>query len=154
MARSLLPRRDMTTTQHDDHPTERVERVERFEQVREGPATTTPAAANVNVGSGGATSVWTATNVVTLIFTVLEVLLLLRFVFKLTGANSNQPLIAALYGATEPLVRPFQGIFPEPAGPPVLDLAALLAVAFFFLIAALVVAIVRAVTSAREPTNP
>ena len=140
----------MTTTQHDDHPTERVERVERFEQVRERPVTTTPATANVNAGSGSATSVWTATNVVTLIFTLLEVLLLLRFVFKLTGANSNQPLIAALYGATEPLVRPFQGIFPEPQGPPVLDIAAVLSIGFLFLIGLLIVALVRAITNPKR----
>ena len=141
----------MTTTHRDDHPTERVERVERYEQVRERP-TTTAGPANVNVGatSGTATSVWTATNVVTLVFTVLEVLLLLRFVFKLTGANANQPLIAALYGATEPLVRPFQGIFPEPQGPPVLDIAALLSIAFLFLIALLIVALVRAITNPRR----
>jgi len=141
----------MTTTHRDDHPTERVERVERYEQVRERP-TTTAGPANVNVGatSGTTTSVWTATNVVTLVFTVLEVLLLLRFVFKLTGANANQPLIAALYGATEPLVRPFQGIFPEPQGPPVLDIAALLSIAFLFLIALLIVALVRAITNPRR----
>jgi uncharacterized protein YggT (Ycf19 family) len=135
------------TTQHDDHPTERVER---YEQLREVPVTTKPAAANVNVGSGSATSVWTATNVVTLIFTVLEVLLLLRFVFKLTGANSNQPLIAALYNATEPLVRPFQGIFPQPEGPPVLDIAALLAILFLFLVALLIVSLVRAITNPKR----
>jgi uncharacterized protein YggT (Ycf19 family) len=141
--------RAMTTTQRDDHPTERVERVERYEKVREVPVTTTPAA-NVNVGSTGATSIWTATNVVTLIFTVLEVLLLLRIVFKLTGANSNQPLIRALYGATEPLVRPFQGIFPEPQGPPVLDIAALLSIVFLFLVALLIVALVRAITNPKR----
>jgi uncharacterized protein YggT (Ycf19 family) len=140
----------MTTRQHDDHPTERVERVERVEQVRERPMTTAPAASNVSVGTGGATSVWTATNVVTLIFTVLEVLLLLRFFFKLTGANSNQPLIAALYNATEPLVRPFQGIFPEPQGPPVLDIAAVLSIGFLFLIGLLVVALVRAITNPKR----
>ena len=140
----------MTTTQHDDHPTERVERVERYEQVREQPVTTRPAAANVNVAPSGATSVWTATNVVTLVFTVLEVLLLLRFSFKLFGANSNQPLIAALYGATEPLVRPFQGIFAEPQGPPVLDIAALLAIVFLFLVALLIVALVRAITNPKR----
>jgi uncharacterized protein YggT (Ycf19 family) len=142
----------MTSTHHDDHPTERVERVERYEQVRERPSMT-PAASNVNVGGttrASPTSVWTATNVVTLVFTVLEVLLLLRFIFKLTGANANQPLIAALYGATEPLVRPFQGIFPEPQGPPVLDIAALLAIAFLFLIALLIVALVRAITNPRR----
>jgi uncharacterized protein YggT (Ycf19 family) len=140
----------MTSAHHDDHPTERVERVERYEQIRERPTTTTPAASNVNVGARSATSVWTATNVVTLVFTVLEVLLLLRFVFKLTGANANQPLIRALYGATEPLVRPFQGIFPEPQGPPVLDIAALLSIAFLFLIALLIVALVRAITNPRR----
>jgi len=145
MARSA-PRND-----HDS--TERVERYER-ERVIERPASTSPASAsNVNVGPTSAVArndaVWAVTRIVTLLFTVLEVLLLFRFVLKLLGANANQPLVSGLYRITEPLVRPFQGIFPEPAGPPALDLAALLAVAFFFLIAALVVAIVRAVTSPR-----
>jgi uncharacterized protein YggT (Ycf19 family) len=150
LARSLLPPEDMTTTQRDDHPTERVERVERYEQVRERPTVSRPAQ-NVNVGATtGPNSVWTVTNVVTLVFTVLEVLLLLRFIFKLTGANANQPLIRALYGATEPLVRPFQGIFPEPQGPPILDIAALLAIVFLFLVALLIVALVRAITAPKR----
>lgn len=142
--------RGMTTTQHDDHPTERVERVERFEQLRERPVIVTPTAPNVNVGASTDKSIWTVTNVVTLIFSVLEVLLLLRFVFKLTGANSDQALIQALYGATEPLVRPFQGIFPEPQGPPVLDIAALLSIVFLFLVALLIVGLVRAITNPKR----
>jgi uncharacterized protein YggT (Ycf19 family) len=120
--------------------------------VTEKPATTSgPATSNVAV-TGGTTHapVWTVTRVVTLIFTVLEVLLLLRFILKLTGANSNQPLVEALYRITEPLTRPFQGIFPEPAGPPVLDIAALLAIVFLFLIGALIVALVRAITAPRS----
>ena len=104
----------------------------------------------MNVAGSSPSSVWTVTNVVTLLFTVLEVLLLLRFIFKLTGANANQPLIRALYGATEPLVRPFQGIFPEPQGPPVLDIAALLSIAFLFLVALLIVALVRAITAPKR----
>ena len=137
---------------HDDHPTERVERVERIEHLHDTPAvTTTPAASNVNVGGGSANGpVLAVTSVVTLLFTVLEVLLLARFIFKIAGANANQPLIAGLYGVTEPLVRPFQGIFPEPSGPPVLDIAALLAIVFLFLIGALVVALVRAITAPRS----
>src|SRR5438876_4320452 len=140
-----------TSAPHDHDTTERVERYER-ERIVERPAVTTPAASNVHVGpttTAATNTVWAVTRVVTLLFTVLEVLLLLRFVLKLMAANANQPLVSGLYGVTEPLVRPFQGIFPEPAGPPVLDLAALLAVVFFFLIAALVVALVRAITSAR-----
>jgi len=148
-----------TSTPRNDHDTtQRVERYER-ERIVERPGYTTPAASNVNVGPTTATvarndAVWTVTRVVTLLFTVLEVLLLLRFSLKLLGANANQPLVAGLYRITEPLVQPFQGIFPEPTGPAVLDLAALLAIAFFFLVAALIVALVRAITSAREPTNP
>jgi len=136
---------------HDDHPTERVERVERIERLHDSPAVTTTPTSNVNVGGGTASApVWTVTSVVTLLFTVLEVLLLLRFIFKISGANANQPLVSALYGVTEPLVRPFQGIFPEPSGPPVLDIAALLAIVFLFLVGALIVALVRAITAPRS----
>jgi uncharacterized protein YggT (Ycf19 family) len=137
---------------HDDHPTERVERVERIEHEHERPVMmTTPSASNVNVGGAARPApVWTVTSVVTLLFTVLEVLLLLRFVFKIAGANANQALVAALYGVTEPLCRPFQGIFPEPSGPPVLDVAALLAIVFLFLVGALIVALVRAITTPRS----
>ena len=136
---------------HDDHPTERVERVERIEHLHDGPAVTTTPTSNVNVGGGTASApVWTVTSVVTLLFTVLEVLLLLRFIFKIAGANANQPLVSALYGVTELLVRPFQGIFPEPSGPPVLDIAALLAIVFLFLVGALIVALVRAITAPRS----
>jgi uncharacterized protein YggT (Ycf19 family) len=144
-----------TSRPRNDHDTtERVERYER-ERIVERPASRAgPSASNVNVGptTGVAArndAVWAVTRIVTLLFTVLEVLLLLRFILKLFGANANQPLVSGLYRITEPLVRPFQGIFPEPSAPAALDLAALLAVAFFFLIAALIVAIVRAITAPR-----
>jgi uncharacterized protein YggT (Ycf19 family) len=140
---------------NDRDTTERVDRYEP-ERVVERPAYTAPASAsNVNVGPTTGVvarndAVWAVTRIVTLLFTVLEVLLILRFILKLFGANANQALVSGLYRITEPLVRPFQGIFPEPSGPPALDLAALLAVAFFFLIAALIVAIVRAITAPRS----
>lgn len=122
---------------------DRVDRVERIERV-ERPADVAPAG-QVNVRTSAASPVWTATRVVTLLFTVLEVLLLVRFAMKLLGANATQPLVSALYGITEPLVRPFQGIFSQTNQPVVFDLPALLAILFLFLVAALVVALVRAV---------
>src|SRR5947209_3998381 len=127
-----------STPRHDHDTTERVDRYER-ERVIERRAYPTPASApNLNLGPTTAVVarndvVWAVTRIVTLLFTVLEVLLLLRFILKIFGANANQPLVSGLYGVTEPLVRPFQGIFHEPAGPPVLDLAALLAVLFFYI---------------------
>lgn len=122
--------------------------------------TTTPPASrsstNVNVSAepakGG--SIWTASRVIALVFTVLEVLLLVRFTLKLLGANEDQPLASAIYGVTEPLVAPFRGIFTQPAGTPVVEIATLLSIIFFVLVAALIVAIVRAVTGKRGESNP
>ena len=112
--------------------------------------------ANVNVSSEPArgASIWTATRVIALVFTVLEVLLLVRFTFKLLGANADQAFVSAIYGITEPLVAPFRGIFAQPAGTPVVEIATLLSIVFFVLVAALIVALVRAYTGRRSESNP
>ncbi|TMG70546.1 MAG: YggT family protein [Chloroflexi bacterium] len=147
--------------QRHDHDTDTTQRVDRYERERivERPTQSAPpGTSNVNVGptTGGPavvanSAVWIVARVVTLFFTVIEVLLLFRFVLKLLGANAQQPLVDGLYRLTEPLVRPFQGIFPQAQGAAI-DLPALLAVVFFFLLAALVVALVRAITGARAPS--
>jgi len=111
---------------------------------------------NVNVSAeparGG--SVWTASRIIALVFTVLEVLLLVRFTLKLLGANADQAFVSAIYGITEPLVAPFRGILAQPAGTAGVEIASILAVIFFVLVAALIVAIVRAVTGKRGESNP
>jgi uncharacterized protein YggT (Ycf19 family) len=96
---------------------------------------------------------WTASRIIALVFTVLEVLLLVRFAFKFLGANADQPFVLAIYGITEPLVGPFRGIFAQPAGTPVVEIAALLSIVFFVLVAALIVALVRAYTGRRAEAN-
>jgi uncharacterized protein YggT (Ycf19 family) len=137
---------DVNETEIIDRPLVE-QRVERVERLRE-PAPVAPAR-QVNVSPNPYAPVWTVTRVITLLFTVLEVLLLIRFAMKLLGANPQQPLVAGLYGTTEPLVRPFQGIWPQANTPVVFDLPALLAIVFLFLIAALVVALVRAIAGNR-----
>jgi uncharacterized protein YggT (Ycf19 family) len=137
---------DVNETEVFDRPV--VEhRVERVERVRE-PRAIAPAG-QVNIGTNPYAPVWTVTRVITLLFTVLEVLLPFRFALKLLGANAQQPLVNGLYAVTEPLVRPFQGIWPQTSTPVVFDLPALLAIVFLFLIAALVVALVRAIAGNR-----
>ena len=103
----------------------------------------------MNVTANPYAPVWTVTRVITLLFTILEIVLLIRFGLKLLGANPQQPLVNGLYAITEPLVRPFQGIWPQTDTPVVFDLPALLAILFLFLIAALVVALVRAIAGNR-----
>jgi uncharacterized protein YggT (Ycf19 family) len=137
---------DVNETEIIDRPVVE-QRVERVERVRE-PAYVAPAG-QVNVSTNPYAPVWTVTRVVTLLFTVLEVVLLVRFGLKLLGANPQQPLVNGLYAITEPLVRPFQGIWPQTNTPVVFDLPALLAIVFLFLIAALVVALVRAIAGNR-----
>src|SRR5262249_1851387 len=109
-----------------DGHTERIERVEHFFESSLAPTTNVSVARSADPSS----VVRASTRLVVVVFTTLEVLLLLRFTFKLAGANAAQPLMAELYGFTDALVRPFQGIFPEPRGVgTVVDLAALLATA-------------------------
>ena len=95
-------------------------------------------------------SIWTASRVIALLFTVLEVLLLIRFFLKLLGANAEQGLVSTINTLTDPLVAPFRGVFSQPAGTPVIEIAALLAILFFILAAALSLGLVRALTGTRE----
>jgi YggT family protein len=119
-------------------------------------APTPRSSTNVNVTAAPAAnaSMWTASRVIALVFTVIEVLLLVRFTFKLLSANADQPFSAVIYGITEPLVGPFRGIFAQPAGAPVVEVAALLSIVFFVLVAALIVALVRAYTGRHAESNP
>ncbi len=140
---TTTPGPDTNETKIIDRPA--IDRVERVETVTTTPAQTTPRQVNVNANPYA--PVWTTTRVITLVFTVLEVLLLIRFTLKLLGANAGQALVSALYGITEPLVRPFQGIWPQTDTPVVFDLPALLAIVFLFLVAALIVGLVRAISA-------
>jgi len=138
-----------TTHEPEVHDTEVIDRpvvehrVERIERVSEP-------ARQVNVRPDAYAPVWTVTRVVVLLFTILEVLLLIRFALKLLGANPQQPLVAALYNVTEPLARPFQGIWPQTNTPVVFDLPALLAIVFMFLVTALIIGVVRAIAGSRS----
>lgn len=93
---------------------------------------------------------WTTSRMVALVFSVIEVLLLVRVAFKLFAANAEQGFVAAIYGVTEPLVAPFRGIFGQPDGTSGVDVAAFLSIVFFLLVGALVVALVRAFTGRRS----
>jgi uncharacterized protein YggT (Ycf19 family) len=104
---------------------------------------------NVSTASSSNSNMWTTSRVIALVFTVIEVLLLVRFIGKLLGANAAQGFVAAIYGITEPLVAPFRGIFTQPDGTQMFEIASLLSIIFFVLVAALILALVRAFTGRR-----
>ncbi len=70
------------------------------------------------------------------IFGIINVLLLLRFIFLALGASQASPFVNFIYGLSRPFVLPFQGIFGEPTfGDAVLEWASLVAIAIYMLIA-------------------
>ena len=78
-----------------------------------------------------------AARVIWFIAGVIEVLLALRFLFVLLGANSGNGLVSFIYAVTYPLVVPFFGIFGYhyQAGVANFEVATLVAMAIYALIA-------------------
>jgi uncharacterized protein YggT (Ycf19 family) len=76
---------------------------------------------------------------------IVEALLLVRIVLLLLAANPDAAFSSWIYGWTAPLVAPFQGVFPNAAGSQgtVLDVAAILAMIVYALLARVVEAAIR-----------
>jgi hypothetical protein len=67
---------------------------------------------------------------------MLEVAIGLRVAFRLLEANEASGFVTFIYNITEPFVRPFQGIFADPASEgAVLDTAALMAMIIWAIVA-------------------
>jgi hypothetical protein len=77
-----------------------------------------------------------ATQLIWLLFGMLEALIALRIGLMLIGANPNSPIVALIYGFTYLFVFPFEGLIGSPAtGGMVLELSSLFAMLIYGLIA-------------------
>ena len=158
MARMLQPAAAMTyrndpTVEPDD--TDVIERERIVERERPAVTPAAPASNNVNVSDGGrggyvATApgpLYYARRVIALLFGILFALLILRIVLLALGANEGNGIVDFIYGATEPFVAPFRGVFSmdeiRPVGRSVFDLAALVALIGYALIELLILAVLR-----------
>jgi uncharacterized protein YggT (Ycf19 family) len=85
--------------------------------------------------------------VVTLIFGILQTLLLLRVLLLLLIANNDNVIVSGILNITDPFVEPFRGMFRldqvSSRSGSMLDVAALVALVGWTLIEALVVAVLR-----------
>lgn len=133
--------------------------VVREREVEPPPAASPAGQVNVNSSPGYApayTPVVTTTapgpltmvrRIVALLFGILEVLLALRVILLALGANSGNALVDGIYNVTEPFVAPFIGVFNinhvSPTGTSVIDIAALVAIVGYALLAVLVDSILR-----------
>jgi uncharacterized protein YggT (Ycf19 family) len=76
-----------------------------------------------------------ATQLVWLLFGILEALIALRFVLKLIAANPDSPIAALIYGFTDLFLLPFKGLTATPAAAGmVLELSSLIALVVYALI--------------------
>ena len=125
----------------------------RERQVTPAPATRPADQVNVNSNPGYVTTTATTgpltvvRRVVGLLFGILEVLLALRVILLALGANSGNGLVDGIYNATEPFVAPFIGVFSinhvHPTGSSVIDVAAIVAIVGYGLLAILIDSVLR-----------
>lgn len=111
-----------------------------------------PPRSQVNVNEGGTASsspgpLSYARRVIALLFGILIVLIALRFLLLALGANAGNGLVDFVYNVSEPFVDVFRGVFSfdhiSPIGRSVIDVAALVAIVGYALLAILIIAILR-----------
>ncbi|HEX7556764.1 MAG TPA: hypothetical protein VF338_09085 [Leptolinea sp.] len=77
-----------------------------------------------------------ATQLIWLLFGILEVIIALRIGLLMIGANPNSPIVALIYGFTFLFLFPFTGLVNSPAvGNMVLELSSIFAMVIYALIA-------------------
>lgn len=119
------------------------------------PAAAPPPAEQVNVNAGAPAPTYVqetsplayVRRVVGLVFGIFIGLIAIRVILLALGANEGNAIVDAVYGITEPLVAPFRGVFSmdvvRPTGASVIDVAAIVAIVGWALIALVIMAILR-----------
>ena len=114
----------------------------------------------VNVNTSGSATRSPSTlsyvrRVVALLFGILIILIGLRFLLLALAANAGNGLVDFIYNTSEPFVAVFRGVFTlehfSPVGRSEIDVAALVAIVGYALLALLIVAVLR--LGDREPTG-
>ena len=154
MARFVLHNRSMT---HQDPVTGETHEhvVEERVVTPAEPAAAPPPGEQVNVNAGSRAPAHVeetsplayVRRVLGLVFGIFIGLIAIRVILLALGANEGNAIVDAVYGITEPLVAPFRGVFSmdvvRPTGASVIDVAAIVAIVGWALIALVIMAILR-----------
>lgn len=79
----------------------------------------------VTTGGGQAAQSQTVGYIIYFLFGVIEILLVFRLVFRLTGANPGSAFVSSIYSLSQIFIVPFSGIFPQATTPGVVTTAVL-----------------------------
>jgi hypothetical protein len=94
-----------------------------------------------------------AKQVIYFIFGAINVLLVMRFVLLLLGANEVSPFVNLIYSLSRAFVLPFRGIFAEPdLGASVIEWAALVGIVVYSLVAYGLARVVELIYAPVHPT--
>jgi hypothetical protein len=94
-----------------------------------------------------------AKQVIYFIFGAIGMLLVLRFVLLLLGANEVSPFVTLIYSLSRTLILPFRGIFAEPdLGASVIEWSALVGIVVYSLVAYGLARIVELIYAPVHPT--
>lgn len=92
-------------------------------------------------------------SLVNLISGLVEIILSLRLLLKILGANPLTPFVNWVYQTSAPLLQPFAGIFPNPNvdGRFVIEFSTLFAIAVYAIIAYIIVELLAAIARPIRP---
>jgi uncharacterized protein YggT (Ycf19 family) len=115
-----------------------------------------PAAPGYVEANSAAVAVGKVNQVLWFLCAVLELLLGLRVVLRLMGANAAAPFVGFIYSVTQPLAAPFFGMLPNLAAPDIragafLEIPTLIAMVVYFLVFLLLTYLLRLLVS--RPAN-
>lgn len=116
------------------------------------PATVVPAGTVVarRAVSSAAYAVAKANQILWFVCGVLELLLGMRVVLRMMGANAAAGFVRFIYGVTQPLAAPFLGMLPNAAGATraaVLEVPTLIAMVVYFLLFLMITLLLRLLIS-------
>jgi len=90
-------------------------------------------------------------SVINIILTIVEALLLFRLILKLLAANEAAAFVRWIYETSEPLLSPFEGMFPTVVNSGVVvEMSTLFAIMVYALVGYLLIAIVDAIYRASK----
>jgi uncharacterized protein YggT (Ycf19 family) len=87
-----------------------------------------------------------------LVLSFVEIMIGLRIILKLFGANTGAPFVTWVYETTRPLLAPFAGIFPEPTinGFFVIEFSAIFALVVYALVAYVIESTIKFIDDKRD----
>ncbi len=92
-------------------------------------------------------------SIINVVSGIVEILLSLRLLLKILGANPAAPFVSWVYVTSQPLLQPFLGMFPSPNidGRFTIEFSTLFAIAVYAIIAYILIELLAAISRPVQP---